>query len=217
LAALGLGVYGVIATGALQKLAAPAAPAPTPSGVVDLAVVPAGAQVFLYIGRGPAVAADLPVGQPHEFVVFHDGLRPTRVAVPEGASWEEVEGRPRYELAVQPQPASSSAEAGDFGPPLGDVSADAEGPTGAVRVVTNPPGAKVYRYLGLGPALQLRVGSIHEGQELLVVHPGYETRRVVIGPSDWERIEGVPRASLRVELPEVPELPALSTTDSLED
>jgi hypothetical protein len=203
-AALGVGVYALISTGALQSLVSPAAPAPAPSGVVTLEVAPEGAQVFLYVGRGPSVAAGLEVGRAHEFVVFHEGLRPTRVTVPEGAAWPSVEGRPLYELAVQPQPAGSVSEAADFGTPLTKSGPGADGNEGAVRIVTNPPGAKVYRYLGVGPDVRLSVDSIHEGQEVLVVHPGYETRRAVIGPSDWVTVDGAPHASLRVELPEVP-------------
>jgi hypothetical protein len=211
-AALGVGVYALIANGALQSIVSPAAPAPTPSGVVALEVAPDGAQVFLYVGRGPSVASGLEVGQAHEFVVFQEGLRPTRVAVPEGADWSAVEGRPLYELAVQPQPAGSIADAADFGTPLTESSSGDDGRKGAVRIVTNPPGAKVYRYLGLGPNVRLSVDSIHEGQEVLVVHPGYETRRAVIGPSDWVTVDDAPRASLRVELPELPSSGAVPET-----
>ena len=161
------------------------------------------------------MAAELPVGQSHEFVVFQEGLRPARVAVPTDAAWPTVDGRPLYELAVQPQPAGSPAEAADFGQPLAEASSASEGSTGAVRIVTNPPGAKVYRYLGVGPSVSLTVSSIHEGQEVLVVHPGYETRRAVIGPSDWETTaEGAHRARLRVELPETP---SLAVPQALED
>ena len=204
-AALGVGVYGLIASGTLQSLIAPAAPEVLEQGDVELTVVPEAAQVFIYVGRGPSVANGLSVGQSHEFVVFQEGLRPARVAVPADATWPTVDGRPLYELAVQPQPAGSSAEAADFGGPLGEASPRPEGSTGAVRIVTNPPGAKVYRYLGVGPSVSLSVSSIHEGQEVLVVHPGYETRRAVIGPSDWETTaEGSHLARLRVELPETP-------------
>lgn len=213
-AALGLGVYALFATGAFQNLVAPAAPPPAPSGVVALEVAPEDAQIFLYVGRGPSVADGLAVGAPHEFVVFHEGLRPTRVAVPADGAWSTADGAPLYELAVQPQPASTSTDAADFGVPLTEVGAASGGRLGAVRVVTNPPGAKVYRYLGLGPNVSLTVGSIHEGQEVLIVRPGYETRRAVIGPSDWETVEGEPRASLRIELPEVP---ALAVPQSPED
>lgn len=214
-AALGVGVYALIATGALQSIVSPAAPAPAPSGVVTLEVAPEGAQVFLYVGRGPSVASGLEVGQAHEFVVFQEGLHPTRVSVPEGAEWFAGEGRPLYELAVQPQPAGSIADAADFGTPLTESRSGGDGPKGAVRIVTNPPGAKVYRYLGLGPNVQLSVDSIHEGQEVLVVHPGHETRRAVIGPSDWVIADDGPQASLRVELPELPS--SVAVPESVED
>ena len=205
-AALGLGLYGLIASGAIQRALAPVAPAavPAPPGSIEVTVSPADAQVFVFVGRGPVVAESLPVGSAHEFIVFGDGLRPTRAAVPEGASWGASEGEPLYELAVQPQRAEADTDAIDLGQPLTTPSPDAGSSLGSVRVVTNPPGAKVYRFLGVGPSAVLSVGSIHEGQEVLVHHPAHETRRAVIGPSDWEQGTDGYRARLTVDLPALP-------------
>lgn len=206
LGALGLGVYGLFASGTLERVLQPVAPAaaPAPSGSIEVNVSPADAQIFLFIGRGPAVAEELPVGSAHEFIVFGDGLHPARASVPEGAAWGANEGGPLYELAVQPQPSESAADAIDFGEPLTTASRDVGASLGSVRVVTNPPGAKVYRFVGVGPSARLSVGSIHEGQEVLVHHPDHETRRAVIGPSDWEQGSEGYRARLTVELPALP-------------
>jgi hypothetical protein len=75
-----------------------------------------------------------------------------------------------------------------------------------VRIITNPQGAKVYRFIGVGPTVKIPAASIHEGQEILVYHPQHETRRAVIGPSDWQagQGQGAYGASLEVQLPALP-------------
>lgn len=208
-AALGLGAYAAIATGQLDAWLEPApsvVEAP-PRGIIDLTVTPSDAQIFIYVGRGPATAARLPVDSAHEFVVFDRGLRPARASVPREASWDSGGSGPLYELAVQTRPVESPSDASDLGMPETEPSnTETTGDLGTVRVITNPRGAKVYRFVGLGPTARIRVLSIHEGQEVLVYRPGYETRRAVIGPSDWQQSEDeLHRASLAVQLPPVAE------------
>jgi len=207
-AGLGLGAYALHATGTLDALMQPRAPTPVSAvgGTIDVTVTPPDAQIFQFIGRGPAVAEDLPVGSAHEFIVFDQGLRPSRAIVQQGAAWAVTDSGPLYELAVQAQPAEASAAATDLGVPQAASSPSDEGPTGTIRVITNPPAAKVYRFVGMGPTTQIRVASIQEGQEVLVYRPGHETRRAVIGPSDWQQGPGVDSkvATLLVELPVLP-------------
>ena len=213
-AALGLGAYALIATGALDVLLRPAGSAvtsgpaatPAPSGVIEMAVTPADAQIFIFVGRGPAVASGLSVDGPHEFIVFDRGLRPSRAIVPEGATWTQTESGSLYELAVQAQAVSAPSDALGLGRPQTEPASAEPGASGTVRIITNPQGAKVYRFIGVGPAVQIPAASIHEGQEVLVYHPEYETRRAVIGPSDWQAGEGQGTyvASLEVELPLLP-------------
>lgn len=207
-AGLGLGAYALYATGTLDALMQPSAPTPVSAvgGTIDVTVTPPDAQIFQFIGRGPAVAEDLPVGSAHEFIVFDQGLRPSRAIVQQGAAWAVTDSGPLYELAVQAQPAEASAAATDLGVPQAASSPSDEGPTGTIRVITNPPAAKVYRFVGMGPTTQIRVASIQEGQEVLVYRPGHETRRAVIGPSDWQQGPGVDSkvATLLVELPVLP-------------
>ena len=207
-AGLGLGAYALHATGTLDALMQPSTPTPVSvsGGTIDVTVTPPDAQIFQFIGRGPAVAEALPVGSAHEFIVFDQGLRPSRAIVQQGAAWAVTDSGPLYELAVQAQPAEASAAPTDLGVPQAASSPSDEGPTGTIRVITNPPAAKVYRFVGIGPTTQIRVASIQEGQEVLVYRPGHETRRAVIGPSDWQRGPGVDSqvATLRVELPVLP-------------
>jgi hypothetical protein len=203
--ALGLGVYSLIAMGAFDGLRGATAPttSPAPRGVIEVTVTPADAQVFLFVGRGPAVAAGLPTTAAHEFVVFDRGLRPSRAIVPAGATWTSTATGPLYELAVQAEHVTSAAEALDLGVPQTAPAAKA-GESGTIRIITNPPGAKVYRFVGIGPRVKIPASSIHEGQELLVYHPNHEPQRAVVGPSDWQADEGAYKALLDVELPMLP-------------
>jgi hypothetical protein len=185
-----------------------------PSGVINVAVAPADAQIFIFVGRGPAVASGLPVKGAHEFIVFDRGLRPSRAAVDEGATWTTTEDGSLYELAMQATAAATPADALDLGSPRTTPTSAAAGSSGTIRIITNPQGAKVYRFVGVGPTVQILAASIHEGQEVLVYHPEHETRRAVIGPSDWQPGEGAEAhvASLEFELPAlaasaVPETP----------
>ena len=207
-AGLGLAAYGLHASGTLDPWLQPAATAPAQvvAGTIDVAVTPPDAQVFVFIGRGPAVAEDLAVGAVHEFIVFDQGLKPSRAVVQKGAPWAATDAGPLYELAVQAQPGESFAGATVLGSPHAEPGAPAPGPRGTIRVITNPPAAKVYRFVGTGPSVRIPVASIHEGQEVLVYESGHETRRAVIGPSDWQQVAGAESyaATLQVDLPALP-------------
>jgi hypothetical protein len=216
-AVVGLGAYGLIATGKLDALMQPkaAAPATAPSGTIDVTVTPNDAQIFQFVGRGPAVARDLTVGAAHEFIVFDQGLEPSRAQVAAGASWTTTESGPLYELAVQARPTASQQGAADLGVPQSTTTASEASTAGTIRVITNPPGAKVYRFVGIGPTASIAVASIHEGQELLVYHPGHEIRRAVVGPSDWVEpsADAGYAASLEVQLPAKPQSEAAEAVE----
>lgn len=206
-AGVGLALYAGIAAGVFDAWFGERAPVAqaTPSGVIDVRVSPADAQVFVFVGRGPTSSAGMPIAEPHEFVVFDKGLRPTRASIPKDARWASTPNGPLYELAIQAKPATDASSALDLGVPETEAPVRG-GPEGTIRVITNPPGAKVYRFVGRGPTARIEVPSIHEGQEVLLYHPGHETRRAVVGPSDWQPVEagGAETASLEVELPALP-------------
>jgi len=142
------------------------------------------AQILLYLGRGPASAEYLPVGVAHELVVIADEGGVSRSLVPADAQWEQDGDTPRYELAMQVQ--QGEGEGVELGET--ELSPDAMGtPTGSVgtvRVVTNPPGAKVYLLIGFGSAFveDLPIADVHE---LLIEMADGEPERIVVGPSDW--------------------------------
>ncbi|NNE19385.1 MAG: hypothetical protein HKN10_12995 [Myxococcales bacterium] len=213
-AVVGLGLYALISSGALDGLLRPPVASFTP-GIIDVTVKPSDAQVFVFVGRGPAIADGLAVDADHEFIVFDRGLRPSRAIVARGASWTNTGDGLIYELAIQADAAVDPSDELDFGVAKTKPSIVDTGARARVRVVTNPPGAKVYRYLGAGPNVRVRAASIQEGQEILVVHPERETRRAVIGPSDWQSVEGqtVRSATLQIELPELPTSAAPETPE----
>ncbi len=215
---LGLGLYALIRTGTLDALLQPAASESTPAmpGVIDLTVTPSDAQVFVFVGRGPATASGLAVDANHEFIVLDRGLRPTRAVVSRGATWTRTESGLLYELAIQAPVVTGPSDASDFGSAETEPAAASGGEAGTVRIITNPLGAKVYRYVGVGPSVQIPAVSIHEGQEVLVYHPEHETLRAVVGPSDWQVGEGqtVHRAALEVQLPPIPKSVAPETPEN---
>ncbi|MGF1466964.1 MAG: hypothetical protein ACFCGT_12605, partial [Sandaracinaceae bacterium] len=199
----------------LGRPAAPAPDEPTPAeiearrradlaryGLLTVRAQPPETQVFLFLGRGPTTAPDLPSGVAHEFLAIGEGRRPSRTVLPADARWERTEDEGlRYELAMQ------------LGPPLAEGERLAPGVTGlprnvgspgdlgAVRVVTNPPGAKVYVLVGFSPEVRVENVATEEAVELLLYHPGYAVERLIVGPSDWQgTAEGPKRAVAEVRL-----------------
>lgn len=168
-------------------------PAPTrPHGNL-LVSAPAEAQILFFVGRGPAVAEDLPRGVAHEFVAVADGRSPTRAVVPSDAVWQEGGESPRYELAMQTGDSDVAFEQID----LGETGLTREGmgtPSGglgSIRVITTPPGARVFLLIGFGSA-RIEDLPADEPVELLVYLAGQPPRRVFIGPSDWtEQSDGL--------------------------
>jgi len=207
LLAAGTLVFAFMVTGNLERWIAPqsaGAPAPlSSSGTIEVTVDPPDAQVFVFVGRGPALDEGLSISGPHEFIVFDRGLRPSRGIVPQGAAWTVDERGAIYELALQADPQEGLTDSLSLGEPMSEPSGPGE-QNGAVRIITNPQGAKVYRFVGLGPEVTIEASSIHEGQEILVYHPERAARRAVIGPSDWRGSTHAHRASLDVVLPARP-------------
>ena len=199
-------LLALVYTSAFEQFAPAGSAAPTSApvapGTIAVSVDPADAQIFLYIGRGPTTAEGLSVAGPHEFIVFDDGLEPSRAIVPQGAPWGATADGALYELAVQARPVDPSTARFSLGQPL-TTPATPDGQSGTVRVITNPPGAKVYRFLGHGPTVEIPAASIQEGHELLVYHPERASRREVVGPSDWRPVQGQAgyEANLDVRLP----------------
>ncbi|GAB5544775.1 MAG: hypothetical protein SangKO_045350 [Sandaracinaceae bacterium] len=176
-------------------------------GTLSVEVQPARAQVLMLVGEGPATAEELPLGMALEFVAIADGRTPTRAVLPADASWEETEAGHRYELAMQTGDAPMAPEELALGETR--LPQDVGAPTGAlgsVRVITNPPGAKVYVLVGFAPSVVVENVRTDAPIELLVYHEGHPVLRHTIAPEDWEENEdGSKRASASLTLEGVDE------------
>lgn len=173
-------------------------------GLLTVTSEPPEAQVLLFVGRGPAIATDLPPGAAYELIAIADGHGASRAIVPADATWEPTPEGPRYELAIQTSDEEIDFAQLDLGPTrLPHELGAPGGDLGSVRVVTSPPGARVYLLIGFTP--DVHVENIHtdEAVELLVYHEGYEIERVLVGPSDWTATpDGGRAASVSVTLDE---------------
>jgi hypothetical protein len=167
----------------------PPLPPPRPatrSGTLTLSV-PEGAQVLLFVGRGPARVERLPIGVAQELVVVAEGRAPSRTVLPKDATWPPGTPRPTYELALQAGAAVSEGASLDIGASLltsGNMGA-ASGRLGDIRVITNPPASKVFLLVGFGPQVVVRGLEVDAAQELMVFAPGFDAERIVIAPSDY--------------------------------
>jgi hypothetical protein len=174
-------------------------------GDLSIHASPADAQILLFIGRGPAEAPHLPIGRAQEFVAIPDGRAPTRAVIAPDAAWSPAEGdaEPRYELAMQSSDTPMAFETLDLGPTrLTTEMGTATGSLGTVRVITNPPGAKVFMVIGFTNA-SVENTRTDQPIEILVFLPGHRAHRAVIGPSDWQDDGEKPHAELNVTLEEV--------------
>ncbi|MEM9193473.1 MAG: hypothetical protein AAGF12_30140 [Myxococcota bacterium] len=164
------------------------------------------AQILMFIGRGPASVADLPIGVAHEFIAIAEGRVPTRAVVPADAEWEESGDGRIYELAVQTGEEEMAPEDLVLGPTR--LRPDAMGTpgseVGAVRVITNPRGAKVYQLIGFAPSAHIQNARTDQPIELLVFAEEHQIRRAMVGPSDWQDDGTTLEATLDLTLEEVP-------------
>ena len=124
--------------------------------------------------------------------------------VPPDAAWETTPEGLRYELAIQTPDTPMEASRLDLGETrLPDDLGIARAELGTIRVVTSPPGAKVYLLVGFTPDVRVENVGTEEVVELLVFLEGHEVERVVVAPSDWHDTEdGTRSAELDVTLRE---------------
>jgi len=185
------------ALGLLPQLnSAPTSPNRSPSpkrevGELHVTSNPPRAQVLLLIGPGPALATDLPVGVAQEFVALADGYAPARAVIPTDAVWEDVAGKPRYELAIQGVRTTLDSTKLGLGKTLlpPDVGTP-QARLGSVRVVTTPKGAKVYQLIGFTPDVRVENLPLDQSYEVLVYLEGRAAATRQLSAADFKALDG---------------------------
>lgn len=191
--------------------AEPAAPAPVPvarkGSVVLTTASGAVAQFLRFEGRAPLRVEGMPRRSESELVIVDDGAPAVRLRITQASDWDDTAAMPLLELGftrIDTTAAPVSFADLDLGAPANHdslPSAEAAVP-GAVRIVSTPRGAKVYRMLGTTDRLVLEGVDPAEPLEFLVQAEGTFVEKVVIGPSDWQTSAegGAPEARLQVVL-----------------
>jgi hypothetical protein len=201
------GIFGLSEAGSAGGASAGAkVPEPTPPsrryGELRVTSSPARAQVLAFVGAGPALATDLPVGVAHEFVAMADDKAPSRAVVPAGVPWPADSGRARYELALQLDDARGKTSGDELGPTrLPDDVGKSNGTLGDVRIVTSPPGAKVYQVVGFTPDVRIEnVALDGEPLELVIYLRDHALARTVVRDADFKQRDGSLVAEIDVTL-----------------
>lgn len=170
-------------------------------GELVVRVTPERAQVFRFVGRGPATVPHLPVGVAHEFVAILDGAKPTRALIPPSGEWESLPEGPRYELAMQLAEQAAPSVTLDLGDTLLPKNVGAPtGTLGSARIVTTPRGAKVYQLIGFAPEVRVEDLPLDGTEELLVYLPGHAHVVRVVTPSDFHERDGRRVAQIDIAL-----------------
>ncbi|MET0595458.1 MAG: hypothetical protein ABW133_22355, partial [Polyangiaceae bacterium] len=131
--------------------------------------VPQGAEVLVRSGLAPVDVDRVPSGARLEFVALSDGFAPRRGVVPQGASWDSANGKPRFELPIQLEKSKAKTGTVDPWPPAepGTV-VGGQGAPGTVHVVTSPRGAEVWMVAGGGPEAKIEALPCGNAMELLI-------------------------------------------------
>ena len=198
------GALGLLPQKGTQPAAAkPAAKERRAYGDLRVSSQPAQAQVLLLIGKGPALATDIPLGVAQEFVALSPGYAPARALLPSDAQWDELDGQPRYELAMQAKPVSETrrSETALGATMLPHSVGTPQGRLGSVRVVTTPRGAKVYQLIGFTPDVRVENLPLDRSYEVLIYFEGRPLVTRQIEPADFRDQAGKRVAALELELP----------------
>jgi hypothetical protein len=156
-------------------------------GELRVSSSPARAQVLLFVGRAPTVVRGLPTGVAHELIAIDDARLPARAVVPADATWTEDSGELQYELALQLGADAKPEAAQELGPTrLPQALGTPSGKTGSVRVITSPPGARVYQLVGFTPDVRVENLPIAEPLELLVYLSGYALARTTLTQQSYK-------------------------------
>jgi len=161
-----------------------APPVPKCKATVVATDVPQGAEVLWRVGQAPTDVERMPVGR-LEFVATAEGHVPKRAVVPAGAAWDTGgDGKPRFELAVQLEPAKKAGTVEPWPPGEPGAAVGGNGAPGTVHLVTTPRGAEVWLLVGLGPEARVERLKCDAEVDVLVAGPGAFRKRLHATPDD---------------------------------
>ena len=170
--------------------ATPSAPAPAPAkckATVIATDVPPGAEVLWRVAQAPADVERMPVGR-LEFVATAEGFAPKRAVVPAGAAWDTgPDGKPRFELGVQLDPAKKPGVVEPWPPGEPGAAVGGNGAPGTVHLVSTPRGAEVWLLVGLGPEARVERLKCDADVDVLVAGPGAFRKRLHATAADIEK------------------------------
>jgi hypothetical protein len=181
----------------VPPLRAPAVSAPSACrGTLVVSNVPPLAEVLVRGGQAPVDIERMPVGARLELVATAEGFAPRRVVIPAGANWDVgVDGKPRFEAAVQLDKSRAQPGTNDPWPP-GDPGTEVggSGPPGTLHVVASPHGAEIWMVEGVGPEARIEGASCSDGIDVLLAGPTSYRKRLHVSANDFVPDEGSPRS-----------------------
>jgi len=171
-------------------------PAATPPGMcrgtLIISNIPPHAEVLLRGGQAPVDIERMPVGARLELVATAEGFAPRRVVIPAGSSWDPgVDGKPRFETAVQLDKSKAHPGTNDPWPP-GEAGSEVggSGPAGTLHVVASPHGAEIWIVEGAGPEARVEGASCNDGLDVLLAGPTTYRKRLHVSANDFVPDEG---------------------------
>jgi hypothetical protein len=149
----------------------------------DLAIdsEPAGAAVWLFIGRTPVVSTELSASVVHQIRVEHEGYAPHDVDVV-AALWTGPDGARTATVKVELEPGAAARGAA---PPAPAAETTGLSGRGGIAIDSSPPGAAAYLLIGFTPDVVFRGVEVGKAYELKVVREGYAPGYVVVREGDW--------------------------------
>ena len=171
---------------------------------VELIVRPEGAQVWLHEGEGPLVLENVDASQTQVFAAAHVEEGASRVVVSLRSLAEGKEGS-LVELAIQcdPQRRLDEVVAEPYAIEKAEPAPGGEARRTKVRIVTSPPGARIYRLIGRGPRQKIEWSAESHAPRILVASEGYFMYRGVLD-AELGKFEPSARVPLSIELRPIP-------------
>jgi hypothetical protein len=163
-------------------------------GTLIISNVPPHAEVLLRGGQAPVDIERMPVGARLELVATAEGFAPRRVVIPAGSSWDlGVDGKPRFETAVQLDKSKAHPGTNDPWPP-GEAGSEVggSGPAGTLHVVASPHGAEIWIVEGAGPEARVEGASCNDGVDVLLAGPTTYRKRLHVSANDFVPDESGP-------------------------